>query len=85
MFQVLPLLTALAVAGPLGHVIGQQPLSMLETMAEQQGRGRIPGHNNATYGPIPEKDQLFRIEFLEIAPSPIPVYGKTSQSQSLSF
>ncbi|KAI0433414.1 hypothetical protein F5Y09DRAFT_351487 [Xylaria sp. FL1042] len=48
--------------------------------------GRLPGlekfvpsssdyrlHPNVTYGPVPEEDQLFQIEFLEIAPSPVPV------------
>ena len=33
----------------------------------------VPGHNNAFYGPIPKASQIFNIEFLEIAPSPIPV------------
>jgi hypothetical protein len=33
----------------------------------------VPGTNNATYGPVPEADQLFEIEFLEIAPSPFRV------------
>ncbi|RYP23412.1 hypothetical protein DL765_001117 [Monosporascus sp. GIB2] len=42
-------------------------------MTEPQGTVKIPGHNNATYGPIPKGDQLLQIEFLEIAPSPIPV------------
>ncbi|KAI1351241.1 hypothetical protein F5Y01DRAFT_325566 [Xylaria sp. FL0043] len=30
-------------------------------------------HPNVTYGPVPEEDQLFQIEFLEIAPSPVPI------------
>jgi hypothetical protein len=34
---------------------------------------RVPGTNNATYGPVPEANQLFEIEFLEIAPSPFQV------------
>ncbi|KAI1125968.1 hypothetical protein F5Y10DRAFT_220863 [Nemania abortiva] len=29
------------------------------------------GHNNFTYGPVPEEDQLFGVEFLEVAPMPI--------------
>lgn len=32
------------------------------------------GTNNATYGPVPKAEQLFDIEFLEIAPSPFLVY-----------
>lgn len=31
----------------------------------------IPGDNNARLGPIPEKDQAFKIELLEISPLPI--------------
>ncbi|KAH9223406.1 hypothetical protein DL95DRAFT_379365, partial [Leptodontidium sp. 2 PMI_412] len=31
----------------------------------------VPGHNNATYGPVPKDAQLFDVEFLEIAPTPI--------------
>lgn len=34
-------------------------------------RPKVPGHNNATYGPIPTSSQLMTIEFLEIAPLPI--------------
>jgi len=33
---------------------------------------KVPGSNNATFGPVPEEDQLFRVEFLEIAPTPVP-------------
>lgn len=32
---------------------------------------KVPGHNNATYGPVPKEDQIFDVEFLEIAPTPI--------------
>ncbi|PYH78321.1 hypothetical protein BO82DRAFT_357411 [Aspergillus uvarum CBS 121591] len=32
---------------------------------------RVPGHNDATYDTVPENDQIFKIEFLEIAPTPI--------------
>ncbi|KAM4066416.1 hypothetical protein HRG_000520 [Hirsutella rhossiliensis] len=34
---------------------------------------KVPGHNNATYGPVPKKDQLLHVEFVEMAPSPVPV------------
>ena len=36
----------------------------------------VPGHNNAYYGPIPLPSQIFDIDFLEIAASPIPVQVK---------
>jgi len=32
---------------------------------------KVPGHNNATF--CPGVEQLFKVEFLEIAPDPIPV------------
>jgi hypothetical protein len=34
---------------------------------------RVYGNNNATYGPVPKEEQLFHIEYLEIAPSPFVV------------
>ncbi|KAL5328471.1 hypothetical protein ACEPPN_001970 [Leptodophora sp. 'Broadleaf-Isolate-01'] len=39
-------------------------------MAEAE-KIRVCGHNNATYGPVPKDEQLFSVEFLEIAPTPI--------------
>ncbi|KAI0815555.1 hypothetical protein GGR55DRAFT_675172 [Xylaria sp. FL0064] len=42
-----------------------------EKFLSSSGDSRL--HPNVTYGPVPEEDQLFQIEFLEIAPSPIPV------------
>lgn len=39
---------------------------------------RVYGNNNATYGPVPREEQLFQIEFLEIAPSPFEVYANLS-------
>jgi hypothetical protein len=29
---------------------------------------KVPGENNATYGPTPKEDQLFQIESLRMAP-----------------
>lgn len=51
------------------------PRSM-STPAEGDGIAEgecIPGNNNARLGPIPEKDQAFKIELLEMSPLPIPV------------
>ncbi|KAL9106464.1 MAG: hypothetical protein Q9227_008495 [Pyrenula ochraceoflavens] len=42
-------------------------------MANSEDALKVPGHNNATYGPVPKAEQLFEIELLEIAPSTIPV------------
>ncbi|KAH6884141.1 hypothetical protein B0T10DRAFT_608969 [Thelonectria olida] len=33
--------------------------------------GKVPGHSDATYGPVPKEDQIFKVEFLDIAPTPI--------------
>ncbi|KAF2499443.1 hypothetical protein BU16DRAFT_523927 [Lophium mytilinum] len=41
-------------------------------MAAVEGALTVPGHNNAMHGPIPKASRLFKIELLEIAPSPIP-------------
>ncbi|KAJ5880880.1 uncharacterized protein N7473_011933 [Penicillium subrubescens] len=34
-------------------------------------RDIVRGHNDATYDIVPKQDQLFNVEFLEIAPTPI--------------
>ncbi|RFU31583.1 hypothetical protein B7463_g4754, partial [Scytalidium lignicola] len=46
----------------------QQSLISVDVMAEKD---QVRGHNDALYGPVPKKDQLLDIEFLEIAPTPI--------------
>ncbi|KAM7215675.1 hypothetical protein V8F06_008966 [Rhypophila decipiens] len=54
----------------------QQVLNLETAMAENGAAAMkigVPGHNDAFYGPVPKKDQIFVIDFLEIAPSPIPV------------
>lgn len=43
-------------------------------MSSDTPSSRVFGTNNATYGPIPLADQVFEVEFLEMAPSPLPVY-----------
>jgi hypothetical protein len=40
-----------------------------DNMAQQDNR--VPGHNDAIYDTVPKDDQIFKIEFLEIAPTPI--------------
>ncbi|KAL9618330.1 MAG: hypothetical protein Q9160_006912 [Pyrenula sp. 1 TL-2023] len=42
-------------------------------MAELESALKVPGNNNATYGPVPKAEQLFDIELFEIAPLTIPV------------
>lgn len=31
----------------------------------------VPGHNDTIYDIMPKEDQIFKVEFLEIAPTPI--------------
>lgn len=46
-------------------------MTMNGTESSKQG---VLGHNGgAFYGPVPKAEQIFDIEFLEIAPSPILV------------
>lgn len=75
-------LAALAAASPF---IQQPPLTQVAAMIEPVDMLKVPGNNNATYGPVPKVDQLFQIEFLDIAPSPIPVYGRTSSFSFLTL
>jgi hypothetical protein len=32
---------------------------------------KVFGHSDAIYDPVPKEDQLFSVEFLEVAPTPI--------------
>ncbi|KAE8406744.1 hypothetical protein BDV37DRAFT_291865 [Aspergillus pseudonomiae] len=47
----------------------QQEVLISEDIMAQQDK--IPGHNNAVYDIVPKEDQIFSVEFLEIAPTPI--------------
>ena len=58
-------LTALAQTNPT-----QQELLVGENIMAQQDN-RVPDHNDAIYDTVPKDDQIFKIEFLEIAPTPI--------------
>lgn len=49
----------------------------LPSITDPEDPNKVPGHNNVNYGPVPEAEQLFKLEYLEIAPTPIPVYDKT--------
>ena len=67
-----------AVARP--HSLSEQApvLASLEgtastIMASADQQIRVPGNNNATFCTVSKEKQLFDIEFLEVAPSPLPV------------
>jgi hypothetical protein len=47
----------------------QQELLVGEDIMVQQDK--VPGHNDAIYDIVPKEDQILKIEFLEIAPTPI--------------
>lgn len=64
---------AIAAAIPIHSITQQKPQDHSIVMAKPENALKVPGHNNATYGPVPKASQLFEIEFFEIAPSPIPV------------
>lgn len=50
--------------------VHQEPLLSNKIMSQLKV-DKVPGHNNAVYGPVPKEDQLFDVGFLEIAPTPI--------------
>lgn len=62
---------ALALVSPVEQR-PQQPLVDAEIMAEQLDK--VPGHSDAVYAVVPKEDQLFKIEYLDIAPTPIVPY-----------
>jgi hypothetical protein len=69
--------TALLAANHVSVSDSQQiRLPLVAAMADDTARAvKVPGNNNATYGPVSQAEQLLDIEFLDIAPSPIPVYA----------
>jgi hypothetical protein len=68
--------TALSATNPVLVADSHQlRLPFVVIMVDTERTVKVPGNNNATYGPVPKADQLLDIEFLDIAPSPIPVYA----------
>ncbi|KAL4874380.1 hypothetical protein BJY04DRAFT_226127 [Aspergillus karnatakaensis] len=59
-------LTMLATTEPT-----QQPMRASEDTIAREDSFPVPGHNNAFYDAVPKEEQVFEIEFLEIAPTPI--------------
>ncbi|KAF7128414.1 hypothetical protein CNMCM5793_003144 [Aspergillus hiratsukae] len=47
----------------------QKSLLSVDVMSKQD---KVAGHSDAIYDPVPKQDQLFKVEFLEVAPTPIP-------------
>ena len=75
-FSLSTLILMAGVAALDSHNDIQHPLTQNQAITmpgAESSELRIPGHNDAFYGPVPKAKQIFDIEFLEIAPSPIPV------------
>lgn len=54
--------------------VHQTPFILMEApSASIQPLDRVPGSNDATFGPVPVAEQIFEMEFLEIAPTPMPM------------
>ncbi|PYH30439.1 uncharacterized protein BO87DRAFT_400472 [Aspergillus neoniger CBS 115656] len=67
--QILSFCTATLAALAKTNPTQQELLVSEDIMAQQDNM--VPGHNNAIYDTVPKDDQIFKIEFLEIAPTPI--------------
>ncbi|RAH68025.1 uncharacterized protein BO66DRAFT_421893 [Aspergillus aculeatinus CBS 121060] len=65
--QILSLCTAVLTFSSKAHPTQQELLTSDDLMADE----RVPGDNDAIYDAVPKNDQIFEIEFLEIAPTPI--------------
>lgn len=70
LLQFLSLCTAALTV--LGKTIQAQHQVLVgkDNMAQQGNK--VPGNNNAVHAVVPEEDQLFKVEFLKGAPTPIP-------------
>ncbi|KAE8130663.1 hypothetical protein BDV38DRAFT_291788 [Aspergillus pseudotamarii] len=67
--QTLSLCTATLAALAKTNPTQQELLVSEDIMAQQDNM--VPGHNDAIYDTVPKDNQIFKIEFLEIAPTPI--------------
>ncbi len=68
------ILGVLAIFSP--HLLtDQNPFGTAATISEPDHERKVPGSNNATYGPVPRSEQLFHVDFLSIAPSPWELYA----------
>ena len=67
--------SSLAAAKPYGPSQQTPVVASLQstTMATTGEEVRVPGNNNATFCTVSSEEQLFNVEFLEVAPSTLPV------------
>ncbi|PYH64408.1 uncharacterized protein BO88DRAFT_458232 [Aspergillus vadensis CBS 113365] len=69
LLQILSLCTATLAVLVNTNPTQQELLVSEDIMAQEENM--VPGHNNAIYDTVPKDDQIFKIKFLEIAPTPI--------------
>ncbi|KAG2414461.1 hypothetical protein HFD88_003652 [Aspergillus terreus] len=74
MESILPHILSLCIVALAAHIATtnptQQELLISEDVMAQQDDG-VPGHNEAIYDAVPKDNQIFKMEFLEIAPTPV--------------
>lgn len=46
---------------------------------------KVPGHSDATYSVVPKEKQILKVEFLDIAPTPILAYALLSVQFSVLY
>ena len=65
---------SLAATIPSGPLQQASVVASLQSTIMAAGEGvRVPGNNNATFCNVSSEKQLFNVEFLEVAPTPLPV------------
>ena len=65
--------TLAAARPPASAALVQALLRQPQTTSMATVGKEVPGNNNATFCNVPSEEQLFRVEFLDVAPSPLPV------------
>ncbi|KAL2851355.1 hypothetical protein BJX68DRAFT_275335 [Aspergillus pseudodeflectus] len=69
MRSILPRLLPFCIAALA--VLGKTNNPAPQDIMAQQEKVPVRGHNNAIYDTVPKEDQILKVEFLEIAPTPI--------------
>ncbi len=51
----------------------QKHLFEVDIMTTTEITQEVPGNSDVKYGPVPREDQLFSVEFFDVAPTPLVV------------
>ncbi len=72
---IISIFSSLAATKPSGPLQQASVVASLQSaiMATTDEGVRVPGNNNATFCNVSSEKQLFNVEFLEVAPCPLPV------------